>query len=243
VAGAVASRGLAARGANVDGGQCAGPGARGVVTGASFRRRERVESGIAFTRRRKRRSSSSVPSGRHALPRSCLCIAFILASRLALLLVILSERLAETAGDARIRETAGAGEVPLDDHDGPGARAGDRPGVSPTSELPDSDTCRAERRAWCGPIGWRSGSHLRASAMSTGTSVSRTVVSRQSRSSSGPGTWRTPTCSTASTARRARRPRAAALGSSGRASHEQQHRAAHPPVGRFLGRRRRQRRF
>jgi hypothetical protein len=49
-----------------------------------------------------------------------------------------SERLAETAGDARIRGTAGAVSIPLEGHDGPGARAGDQPPVSSdVAELPD----------------------------------------------------------------------------------------------------------
>ena len=64
------------------------------------------------------------------------------------MLLVPSERLAGTAGDARIRGTAGRVSIALEDHDGSGARAGEKPLVSPdVVELPASDNVPVQSAA------------------------------------------------------------------------------------------------
>jgi hypothetical protein len=115
-------------------------------------------------------------------------------------------------------------------HDGAGARAGDQHHCllalwsCPTATR---CSCRAPRLVW--PTGWRP--RFRAPAPSTGSSVSRWVISRQAKVLERP--WSSTSAGVLDGLGRWRYARPEG------ASHEQQHRAAHPPAGRFLGRRRR----
>ena len=58
---------------------------------------------------RKRGVPGSIPSLPHTLPRCYLCTAFGSVSRVCLVLVVPSERLAGPAGDARIPGESGRG--------------------------------------------------------------------------------------------------------------------------------------
>jgi hypothetical protein len=66
--------------------------------------------------------------------------------------LVRTERLAGILGTPASVGQRGRVCIPLEDHDGPGARAGDQPLVCPdVVQLRDSDKVLVQkRRAWCG---------------------------------------------------------------------------------------------